>query len=338
MLSGGGQRRIRFYNHLAAPATKMPELQNSTLRERKIPSEQLQVLVRGGNLYAVVDACNVPMVPKKVLEVGDQRAVSLYRGTAEEELWEVAPYLMKVDQLAMEWLKLNAKKEGWGIFIAAKADLEVLRTHLRHFLKVQSPRGEVWRFRFYDPRVIEFFLPICSAAELKAFFGPIMAYGVSEPGLKEAKFWQEATDWNSMQMSPPRVEMRPYFRIRPEQEKEFEKYADLVFLRETVLYVKEQHAEKVAGLSETIIQQRVKTAIDRAKSFGLRLEDSILFFLALMFDIAPNFYEQPGIHKALTTGERSPDLRMDELLDNTTDDDWDQAEESYDEGKWQDGD
>jgi len=312
----------------------MADLQNPTLHERKIPSEQLQMLAQGGNLYAVVDACTVPMVPKKALDVGEQRAVSLYRGSAEEEFWEVAPYLMKVDPLALEWLRVNAQKEGWGIFIATKAALEEVRTHLRHFLKVQSPRGEIWRFRFYDPRVMQFFLPICSAAELHTFFGPVMAYGVAEPGLKEAKFWQQATDWNS-QMSSPRIEMHPYFRIRPEQEKEFEKYADLVFFRETVLYVKEQHADKVEGLSQDVIAQRVKTAIDRAKSFGLQLEGSILFFLALMFDIAPNFYEQPGIHKALTDGQSSPDLRMDELLDNTTDEDWDQAEESYDEGKWQ---
>ena len=305
------------------------------VRERKVSPEELQRLARSGHLYAVVDACNVPMVPKKVLELGEQRAVSLYRGSAEEELWEVAPYLMKVDPPAIEWLKFNGLKEGWGIFIASKSPLEALRIHLRHFLRVQSPRGEVWRFRFYDPRVIQFFLPICSPVELRAFFGPVMAYGFAEPELKGATFWQEATDWNSMQTSLPRLEMHPYFRIRPEQEKEFEKYADLVFLRETVLYVKEQHANKVEGLSDDIIAQRVKAAIDRAKSFGLRLEGSILFFVALMFDIAPNFYEQPGIYKALTTGESSPDLRMDELLDNTSDDDWDQAEDGYDEEKWQ---
>ena len=299
------------------------------LRTRDVPLPDLKKVANSGRLFAVVDASSVPLIPKKVLEVGQQRAVSLYRGTAEEEFWEVAPYLVTVDESFVDWLQLNAKKEGWGIFIASRSDLEEMRRHLRHFLKVQSPRDEIWLFRFYDPRVLEFFLQTFSVFQLRAFFGPVQAYGITDLDWKAVHFVQEAPS------TAPPIEMRPYFRLLPEQEKHFDKYSELIFIRQTVLYVKEQHADKVEGMADAIITERVKVAIARAKSFGLKLKESILFFVALMFDIAPNFYEQPGIRRALTTSNDSPDVRMDELLDNTSEDDWDQAEENYDEEKWQ---
>jgi hypothetical protein len=305
------------------------------IRAREVSLDDLKNLANQARLFAVVDACNVPLAPKKVLELGEQKAISLYRGSAEEEFWEVAPYLMTVDESVLQWLLVNSQSEGWGIFMASKSELEVVRGHLRRFLKVQTPRGEIWHFRFYDPRVLQFFLPICSAAELRVFFGPVSAFGVAGPKLQGLKFWQETTDWTSYQADPRSLTgMSPYFRIRREQEKEFEKYAEQVFLKETVVYVKEQHADKVAGLSDDTIAERVRSGTARARSYGLRREGSILFFLALMFDIAPNFDEQPGIRRALIHGEGSADARMDELLDNTSDEDWDQAEESYDGRKW----
>ena len=313
----------------------MPQAPSQFLRLKATSLEELKKLASNRYLFAVLDACNLPLAPKKVAELGETRGVSLYRGSAEEEFWEIAPYLVRVEPSLLDWILLNAKSDAWGIFIATKSDLDVVRRHLRHFLKVQSSKGEIWHFRFYDPRVLEFFLPTCSAAELRSFFGPIQAYATVEIGSDSVKLWQETTKWNSVLADQnSKSGVGTYFRLRAEQEKAFEKYAEQVFVRDTVLYVKEQHADKVEGLSDKAVEQRVKLGMARARSYGLKREGSILFFLALMFDIAPNFDEQPGIHKALLSGDDSPDVRMDELLDKTSDDDWDQAEESYDERTW----
>ena len=42
----------------------------------------------------------------------------------------------------------------------------------------QGPDDEALYFRFYDPRVLESFLPTCSEEQLDEFFGSLTALGV----------------------------------------------------------------------------------------------------------------------------------------------------------------
>ncbi len=126
-------------------------------------------------LFAILDACDEPRVPKKVGELGD-RAVSLYRGSAEEEYWAIAPYLVQMDEQVLSWIVKNLSKDPWGIFAVAPVDLLGLRTHFRRFLTVEDPKGVRMYFRFYDPRVLPTFLESCTNEEGSTFFGPIRKF------------------------------------------------------------------------------------------------------------------------------------------------------------------
>lgn len=130
-----------------------------------------------GALYAVLDACDEPRVPAKVKSIRPERAASLYRGAAADELAAIAPYLVRVDAELLEWIAGTLWTDPWGIFAITDAGFDALRTHFRKFLLVDGPEGEPWYFRFYDPRVLARFLPTCDAAQLTDFFGPVSAYG-----------------------------------------------------------------------------------------------------------------------------------------------------------------
>jgi hypothetical protein len=54
-----------------------------------------------------------------------------------------------------------------------------------------------------------------------------------------------------------------------------------------------------------------------------------------MFIIAPNFDQQPGIHRVLTDASLPPDRRVDDLYARTTDADWEEAADHPDESVWQ---
>lgn len=122
--------------------------------------------------YVILDACDAPLVPVKVRELGD-RAVSLYRGAAERDLWAIAPYLARLDAELLDWIVENLWEEPWGIIISAATDLAGLRKHLRRFLMVEDPDGEQMYFRYYDPQVLPTVLETFAAEESKAFFGPM---------------------------------------------------------------------------------------------------------------------------------------------------------------------
>lgn len=148
----------------------------------------LGVLCERGSLFAILDACGAPAVPGKVRLLGLSRAVSLYRGRAEEDYFDIAPYLVKVDQELVEWIKATLGDEPWGIYLESGAEVETLRTHFRRFLTVKSPEGERMYFRFYDPRVLPKFLETCTVEELHQVFGPVVRFGIPMPQDSEVLF------------------------------------------------------------------------------------------------------------------------------------------------------
>jgi hypothetical protein len=150
------------------------------LSDEIVPLDVLRPFVEAGQLFAVLDACDAPSVPVLCEGVGPSRAVSLYRGDAEERFADIAPYLLHLtDTTLFEWVTEYAATHGWGIFVLSPIGFDALRTHLRKFLKVLGPDGRRLYFRFYDPRVLPVFLPTCDRAQLEQFFGPVLAYGTA---------------------------------------------------------------------------------------------------------------------------------------------------------------
>ena len=185
---------------------------STTLHSTTAPLSEARPLARAGRLYAVLDACDAPAVPPRVASLGETRGISLYRGRAEEQHADIAPYLVAVDDDLLDWVLTTLWADPWGIFVRSDADLETLRTHLRKYLLVTGPRGEEWYFRFYDPRVLATYLPTCTEPELHEFFGPVAAYGVADPdaGVRWTRLATPQEAWR--QQHPPKIAWR-----RPEK-------------------------------------------------------------------------------------------------------------------------
>jgi hypothetical protein len=163
-----------------------PPLTSTHLFAEVHPLSKLRELAGAGSLFAILDACDEPAIPPKVETLGEERGVSLYRGMAEEQYADIAPYLVAVDDMTIDWILGTLWGEPWGIFVVSDAGLATLRTHFRKFLLVDAPSGEQWYFRFYDPRVLAKYLPTCTIEELRAFYGRagpagvVQAYGIPD--------------------------------------------------------------------------------------------------------------------------------------------------------------
>jgi hypothetical protein len=151
------------------------------LAQREFMVLQVRGWAKAGRLYAIVDACDTPSVPRRAAALDPSTAVSLYKGRAEENLSAIAPYLFQVDETIYDWFTRDLWSTPWGFFILSDEPLESLRTHFRKFLMVESPEGESWYFRFYDPRVLRKYLASSTPKELTAFFGPARALGWTDP-------------------------------------------------------------------------------------------------------------------------------------------------------------
>ena len=128
-------------------------------------------------VFAVLDGASAPDLVKN-LYAHEPEYCCLYRGELKPDMATVAPYLVRLEpgHKFTEWVLGDCWGAHWGIFVSSTANLRTLRDHFREFHTVELPNQRTVVFRYYDPRVLRVFLPVCNAAELNTFFGPVLSF------------------------------------------------------------------------------------------------------------------------------------------------------------------
>ncbi len=151
-------------------------MDTASTQAQDLPTALQRCAVSATPWFAVIDAAQDDTVPGKARDAG-LLAQSLYAGERGAELEHVAPHLTTFD--------LNGEFSTWlfdhwdgnhGILLQSSASFETLRKHLKRFLVVKNEDGKTYRLRYFDPRVLRAFIPACTGAELKNFFGPVDSY------------------------------------------------------------------------------------------------------------------------------------------------------------------
>jgi hypothetical protein len=130
-------------------------------------------------LYMLLDGARDPRIYGWLNELGEAvQQRSLYQGDVGDSLAHVSPYLLTVREDQPDSLRFAEAGFGqsWGLFVTSSAGFDDVRRHLRKFNIVYREDGTPLVFRFFDPRVLRVFLPTCTEAELRRFFGPIDAF------------------------------------------------------------------------------------------------------------------------------------------------------------------
>jgi len=142
----------------------------NTVRQHLFSSNDTQV-------FAVLDGASIPDLRMTLHHLRPEH-VCLYRGELTDDIAEVAPYLVQLDEAEefTNWLLTQGWGEHWGVFAAATGDLHAMRQHFRRFLTVYGPEHKPLLFRYYDPRVLQVYLPTCNAEELGTVFGPVVSF------------------------------------------------------------------------------------------------------------------------------------------------------------------
>jgi hypothetical protein len=303
---------------------RLLDVQNGVRGDARLAAES-------GALYAIVDACDSPAVPPKVDELGESRAVSLYRGLPEEEFSSFAPYLLHADAAVVDWVADRLSSEPWGFFLSADVPLAALRSHFRRFLVVDDRQGERMYFRFYDPRVLKKVLPVLDASELREFFGPIDRFLVPDG--------EEVVSYRPMPlvMSQPSAGARPIgqrFAVREEVMAAFGDEADAAFEVRLIAHLREHHSDAVSGMSDALLLPLVRTGIARARRYGMTWESNLTAFVALMFEIAPNFDRHPRMQMILSSAQIAPETKLDVLMERTAEPAWQEVKRRSDPAGW----
>jgi hypothetical protein len=140
-------------------------------------------------VFAILDGASAPNLVKNLYQ-HEPEYCCLYRGELEPDMATVAPYLVRLEAESnfTELVLGEGWGTHWGSFVVSPANLRALRDHFRAFHTVELPDQRTVLFRYYDPRVLRNFLPVCNAGELATFFGPVQKFIVegetAESGIK----------------------------------------------------------------------------------------------------------------------------------------------------------
>lgn len=302
------------------------------LPEKIITRETLGELAQSGRLYAALDACDAPWILEKVTELPNNQVSCLYSNQAEEDYSSFSPYLFTVDSDLLDWTYRMVAQEGGGLLIVTDTEHDALRKHLRRFLLVLAPNGEEMYFRYYDPRVLPKFLAACTEEEQRDLFGPILAFGLIQD--REIKLLQEQAG-SLPETAPPRPTRAGLFQTRPDHLKAFWAEAKRAFEYRLAEHLREYHKELVEVFPEDILHVLIQRGIARARRYGLFSEADLTAFVAIMFEIAPNFDQHPYIHDVLTDRRLLPTEKIDALVQRVPDFVWEEADRQYDEDAWE---
>lgn len=108
-----------------------------------------------------------------------------------------------------------------------------------------------------------------------------------------------------------------------------EEFVDLI-----IEHLKIESPELVANLPKDSLQEMVANGLTKARSYGLNIDEHLIGFVSIMFEIAPSFDEQADIHKVLTDESIPPDKRFDAMFEDVSESAWEEAEENYDSDAW----
>lgn len=129
----------------------------------------------------------------------------------------------------------------------------------------------------------------------------------------------------------------PAFRmlhIRKEQRHVFQQQAEINFVDYVAKQLRNNHAEAVKDVPEDKLYKRVEYGIRCAREYGLTWKNNLGAFVTLMFEIAPDFDRFPAFQKFLTYESVPPNERMEVLLRETTDVDWQNAQKASAPNNW----
>jgi len=114
--------------------------------------------------------------------------------------------------------------------------------------------------------------------------------------------------------------------IRKEQLDQMFTHDEARFVDFVVRHVQQECRDSVRDIDPVSLREMVTNGLARARAHGLRGPKDLTAFVAIMFEIAPNFDEQPDIRRAL--GDESVPLegRFDAMLERVPDWAWEDAQ------------
>ncbi len=122
--------------------------------------------------------------------------------------------------------------------------------------------------------------------------------------------------------------------IRKEQIEAMLMHDEEKFINFVVKHVQQECPDDVRGIDPVSLREMVINGLARARSYELEKPQDLTAFVAIMFDISPNFDEQPNIQQALRDQSIPIEQRFNAMIERVPDKAWEEAETNKNYDAW----
>ncbi len=106
---------------------------------------------------------------------------------------------------------------------------------------------------------------------------------------------------------------------------------DLDFI---ISHIKTEYFEYIEGLPDEQIKEMTLNGIKKASLYNFIELENVLIFVVWMFIMAPNFDTQKEIFDILKNKSASANERIENILHDSFNDAWQEAQDNYDGDAW----
>jgi hypothetical protein len=288
------------------------------------PLESLLSVAQQGRLYAMVDSAREDVGNSVDYLPSDARAVRILPREGNDP--SGFPWLVELQTAHLPWLGARTSTDPWGILLQSDSVLELLAAGLGRALTAIDADGEEVIVRFYDPRVLPSLLRSCASSELGRWYAEVDSYGVLH---SDGVHWYTAV--GKRQSFPAADEPLLLNNLHLGA---FQRVEEDVLLANILDFLQLEGLDLETERDDPTMQTMLRHGLATARSYGLVQLTDLAAFLALMFDVSPNFHLQPAIHRVLADPDRPPSRRLHNAIASTSDSDWEEAAASYDWRAW----
>lgn len=124
------------------------------------------------------------------------------------------------------------------------------------------------------------------------------------------------------------------FNIRQEQIEAMLMHNEEKFIDFVVKHVQQECPDDVRGIDPVSLREMVTNGLARARRYDLDKPQDLTAFVAIMFDISPNFDEQADIQRALRDKSVPIEQRFNTMIERVPDKAWEEAEKNKNYDVW----
>lgn len=122
--------------------------------------------------------------------------------------------------------------------------------------------------------------------------------------------------------------------IRKEQIQHFIAQDEMDLVRLIRQIMRECCPVRVESYSDKVLDGMIRLGVEKSKKYNFEKSETIAAYVAVMFEISPNFDEQPSIKEVLEDQTYISDDRFFQLWRRVDEKVWLEAEQGYDARLW----